>query len=122
MIRVKRCVKIIDMHQRSMVAEWHIQHGWCYNVEHNSRHVGMFYVTLLGLDAGILHFELVDNYLSKNPIVLKCAFKTCFDFARKNLKTLFVSPPDGAKLEHTLAKFGFKKVTSYNRVALMQLF
>ena len=97
------------------VVEWHILHGWCYNVWDCSddgkqgRIIGVFYVTLLCGLGGILHFDTVADDIPGSHF--RAAFRKAIRIVQPYLGLILTTiPRDKGKLIRTVEHLGFVPV------------
>lgn len=96
--------------RQSEVGDWHVKHGWAYNVHecgnHKSRRVGMFYVTHLAGLGGIVHFDSLVDDISPSSILV--GFRKGIYMVKPMLGTIFATiPKKKEKLIKVVLRLGF---------------
>ena len=91
------------------VTLWHLQHGWIYDVQEcrSGRLIGVFFVTLLCGDGGIVHFDTLPGAVS--PPLFLSALRLCIPFVSRHLDNIFATiPADRTRLIRLVKRIGFR--------------
>ncbi|MBQ9088670.1 MAG: hypothetical protein IJY46_07810 [Lentisphaeria bacterium] len=92
------------------ITRWHVAHGWCYNAVdvRSGNFLGVFYVTLLCADGGIIHF---DTCSSVPPALILSGFRKALRMVLPHLAVVYATVPAGSiGLVRVLKKLGFRVV------------
>ena len=92
------------------ITRWHAAHGWCYNAvdARSGNLLGVFYVTLLCADGGIIHF---DTCSSIPPAVFLSGVKKALRMVLPHLPAIYATVPAGSiGIIRVLKRLGFRVV------------
>ena len=104
-------LKVADLAVDSPVARWHVAHGWCYNVRWRDQTLGVFYVSLLGNDGGVMHFETIGK---PRPMLFYATLRMVMEDITPLFPLVFATPLAGnRKLMSILRRVGFEEVRRY---------
>ena len=104
-------IKVKDLAVDSLVARWHVEHGWCYNVRWQDQVLGVFYISLLGNDGGVLHFETIGK---PRPMLFYATLREAIWVITPIFPLVFATPlASNRKLVSILKRMGFEEVRRY---------
>lgn len=98
------------------VIAWHVQHGWVFNaVAADGRGIGVVYVTLLGGDGCVVHFEILPGVTLPE---IRSGFGKAFCLLAPVGRLLATVKPERKSLIKLLERFGFERIAGGEKVLL----